>query len=402
MKKVLILGGALHQIPVIKTAKNMGLYVATADYLPDNPGHQFADEYHNISITEMDTILALAKELHVDGIICYGSDVAAPTAAYVCEKMGLPTNPLAAVQILTNKYAYRKFLHEYGFHAPEARLYTNYNLYFQEAKQWEYPVVIKPTDSSGCKGVNVLNAPMEKDLKSYFEEAIAYSRANQVIVEKFIRKLGAQISGDIFIVDGKIVFWSFGNEYYSSHSHIKAHVPIGEYWPLERDKESEKTLVSELQRLISAIHLRMGECNIEAMVDDKQQIHIMEFGPRSGGSLIPQVIEYATGVNLLPYIVKTAIGESCEDLEQKEPEGYWANYNIPAFQNGVAREIQIDSGFREKHLQCMISSIKPGEKVKRFQNGSDAVGLAIMKFDNKEQMNNCLSNIEKYIWVEIE
>ena len=98
MKKILMLGGSMQQIPIIKRAKEMGLYVITCDYCPDNPGHKFADEYYNVSTTDLDAVLELAKRLNIDGIVAYASDPAAPTAAYVSEKLGLPGNPYQSVK----------------------------------------------------------------------------------------------------------------------------------------------------------------------------------------------------------------------------------------------------------------------------------------------------------------
>ena len=80
-KKVLLLGGSHFQVPSVKTAKQLGYYVITCDYLPNNPGHKYADEYHNVSTTDKEAVLKLAKELKIDGIVCYASDPAAPTAA---------------------------------------------------------------------------------------------------------------------------------------------------------------------------------------------------------------------------------------------------------------------------------------------------------------------------------
>ena len=92
-KRILMLGGNFLQISAIERAKELGYYVITADYLPDNPGHKYSDEYHNVSTTDKEGIYKLAKELKVDGILSYASDVSAPAAAYACEKLGLPTNP---------------------------------------------------------------------------------------------------------------------------------------------------------------------------------------------------------------------------------------------------------------------------------------------------------------------
>ena len=93
-KKIMLLGGNYFQMTATKAAKELGHYVISVDYLPDNPAHKYADEYHNVSTTDKEAVLALARELNIDGIVSYASDVSAPTAAYVAEKMGLPTNPL--------------------------------------------------------------------------------------------------------------------------------------------------------------------------------------------------------------------------------------------------------------------------------------------------------------------
>ena len=124
MKRVLMLGGSNFQIPIIKKAKEMGLYVITCDYLPDNPGHKFSDEYHNVSTTDKEGVLELAKSLNIDGIVCYASDVSAPTAAYVAEKMKLPSQPYNSVYLLTHKDLFRKFLKENGFNVPKAQGYS--------------------------------------------------------------------------------------------------------------------------------------------------------------------------------------------------------------------------------------------------------------------------------------
>ena len=110
MKKLLMLGGSMQQIPAIKAAKEMGHYVITCDYLPENPGHKFADEYYNVSTTDKEAVLKLAKELKIDGIVAYASDPAAPTAAYVSENLGIPGNPYESVAMLTEKDKFRDFL----------------------------------------------------------------------------------------------------------------------------------------------------------------------------------------------------------------------------------------------------------------------------------------------------
>ena len=104
-----MLGGSLYQTYAIKKAKKMGYYVISCDYLPSNPGHKYSDEYYNVSTTDKEAVLKLAKDLQVDGVVAYASDPAAPTAAYVCEQLGLPTSPFKSVEILSNKDLFRQF-----------------------------------------------------------------------------------------------------------------------------------------------------------------------------------------------------------------------------------------------------------------------------------------------------
>ena len=102
-KKILMLGGLRYLIPVIQAAHELGYYVITCDYLPHNVAHKYADEYHNISITDKNAVLELAKELKINGIMSFAVDPGVLTAAYVCDKLGLPGNPYTSVQILQNK-----------------------------------------------------------------------------------------------------------------------------------------------------------------------------------------------------------------------------------------------------------------------------------------------------------
>ena len=184
MKKILMLGGSLYQTYAIKEAVKQGHYVITCDYLPNNPGHAYAHEYHNISTTDKDAVLHLAKTLEVDGIVAYASDPAAPTAAYVCEKLGLPTSPFKSVEILSKKDLFREFLTDNGFNVPKAKGYSNYNSAWEDKDKFRLPVMIKPVDSSGSKGINKLTDWSQ--LKEFVDDALTYSREKRFLKEEFI------------------------------------------------------------------------------------------------------------------------------------------------------------------------------------------------------------------------
>ena len=167
-KKLLLLGGSRYLIPAIKAAHDLGVYVITCDYLPDNYAHKLSDEYHNVSIIEKEAILKLAQELQIDGIMSYATDPGVATAAYVAEKMGLPgNNPYESVVILQNKGRFRKFLREHNFNVPRMRTYATWNAVKLDLNKISYPVIVKPTDSAGSKGVTRVdkeyNGPVNSD-----------------------------------------------------------------------------------------------------------------------------------------------------------------------------------------------------------------------------------------------
>ena len=365
MKKVLMLGGSLYQTFAIKKAKELGLHVITCDYLPENPGHKFADEYYNVSTTDKDAVLALARKLDVDGVVAYASDPAAPTAAYVCEKMGLPTSPYESVCILSEKDLFRKYLTEHGFNVPKAIGCTSLEEAQKAITEFQLPVMIKPVDSSGSKGINKLTDICQ--LRDFVEDALKYSRKKRIIIEEFIIKKGYQISGDAFSVDGKLVFHCLGNEYYSKKN-VKDFAPIGECWPFLMDQKYIDTLAVDLQRLISLLDMKSTAYNVEAIVGENEKVYILELGARSGGSLIPQVTYLATGVDMVEYVIKAAIGESCESLKMAPVKGYWSNYMIHSSKTGLFDGFDVDDDFRKDHLVDIVSDAKIGDPVHYFRD----------------------------------
>ena len=158
----MILGGARYALPVIEAAHKLGCYVITCDYLPDNIAHKYSDEYCNVSIIEKDAVLEAARKLQIDGIMSFACDPGVVTAAYVAEKMGLPSvGSYEAVSILQNKGKFRKFLTDHGFNVPVAKGYTSIDEALKDLDIFHWPVIVKPTDSAGSKGVTRVDNPEE-------------------------------------------------------------------------------------------------------------------------------------------------------------------------------------------------------------------------------------------------
>lgn len=387
-----MLGGSMQQIPAIQAAKARGLYTITCDYLPDNPGHKYADAYYNVSTTDKEAVLALAKELQIDGIVAYASDPAAPTAAYVAEAMGLPGNPYASVNLLTQKDLFRAFLREHGFCCPQAGGYTSYEDAWADIDRFRFPVMVKPVDSSGSKGV--VKIFTKDQLREAYEEAMSYSRGKRIIIEEFIQKKGYQVSGDGFSVDGKLVFTSYGNELYSGKG-TREYVALGEFWPLLLPDHLKDKVDAELQKLITALGMQTCAYNIEVILDENDDVYILELGPRNGGSYIPQLIQYATGVDMIDYTLRGALGEDCSDLHMVPTKGCFSNYMIYSTQSGSYKGLWFSDTFREKHLLDVYCTYSEGETVHAYQNTAHSLGTILFKADSVEEMIALTDNMEQ-------
>ena len=398
MKKILLLGGANTQIPSILTAKKMGYYTITCDYLPDNPGHKFADEYHNVSTTDKEAVLALAKELQIDGILAYATDVAAATAAYVSEAMGFPTSPYKSVDILTNKDKFRAFLEENGFCTPRARGYSSVEEAKKDLENFKFPVMVKPVDSAGSKGVARMDDAGQ--LEELVENALQYSRCKRFIIEEYVEKYRYQIAGDGFSVDGKLVFRCFANEHFSNKA-ASPYVPIGESFPYDMPKEVHEKVHAEIQRLLTLLDMKTQAYNFDIRIDKDYNVYLMEVGPRNGGNMIAQVIEKATGIPFVEYMLKAAMGEDCSELKMVEPEGFWSCYILHTLKEGNFKRIQYTDEIKKNIVEEHIH-VKEGEELIPFTGSNGTVGVLILRYDSMEEMLHKMDNMYDYITVEVE
>lgn len=399
MKKVLMLGGSHFQVPSIITAKEMGLYVITCDYLPGNPGHKYADEYYNVSTTDKEAVLNLAKTLNLDGVVCYASDPAAPTAAYVAEKLELPSNPYKSVEILSNKDMFREFLDKHGFKTPKAKGYTSIKDALDDIDGFKLPVIIKPVDSSGSKGVTKLEDVAK--LREQIEYALSFSRCKRFIIEEYVEKYGYQIAGDGFSVDGKLVFRAFANEHFDTNSD-NPFVPIGESWPYIMPARIHDKIHDEVQRLLSLLNMKTGAYNFDIRIDKDENVYLMEIGPRNGGNLIPQVTKYLTGVDMVKYTIKAALGEDCSDLQMVNPKGYWSCYMVHSSKNGILKNVVVDENFMKNNVVEFDMQYKPGDEITAFTGSNGTLGTMILKYGSQDEMIEKMDNMGNWVKVSVE
>lgn len=393
-KRVLFLGGAYSQVPIIMEAKNRGWYIITCDYLPDNPGHKYADEYYNVSTTDFENVLEVAKKTKPDFIVAYASDPAAPTASWVSEQLGLPSNSYKSVQTLAEKDLFRKFLKENGFNTPNA-VSIEEKEDIEKIKVLKLPIIIKPTDSSGSKGVTRVDKE-EGKIKA-FEYALKFSRNKRVIAEEFIDSNGNQLQGDGFVENSKLIFSYLGDHHYNKG--INPFVPYSTTWPSQISDYELQLVNKELSRAIELSGFKNGAINIEVRINKDGDIYIMEIGPRSGGNFVPQVINYSTGFNMVEGILKNINGETItiDNNFETKPSAYYVIHSpIDGLLDSVEIKDELKPFVKEYHQY-----IHPDGQVKSFQGANAAIGILLLTFSTIKVMNYYISNMNEFVVVNL-
>ena len=397
MQTILLLGGSAQQVIAIETAKRLGYRTVLCDFLENNCGKNVVDKFYLVSTTDMDAVLEVAKKENIDGVLAYASDPAAPTAAYVAEKLGLPTNPYHSVSLLCNKDRFRQFLRENGFHAPKSCGYHDKNAAISCVRDFQFPVIVKPVDSSGSKGVTVLRSAV--DAKAAIDLAFSYSRAKRIIIEEFIEKKHPYlIGGDIFVADGKVVLWGLMNCHRDSK--VNPLVPVGKSYPLLLADEDINRVKGTLQSIVRKLGFQNGAMNVELVIDRGNRVWPIDIGPRSGGNMIPDLLSYIFDVDVVEMSVLAAMGEPF-NTGIKEGTPFYATHNLHIDQNGIYKEIIFDERIEPYIIKKCIYK-KTGDAVEFFDNASKALGIIFMKFQSQEEMQSILEHIGDYIRVIVE
>lgn len=388
-KKILMLGGAHSQIPAIKYAKFKGYNVITCDYLPSNPGHNYADRYYNVSTTDLPGVLKLAKELNIDGIVAYASDPSAPAAAFVSDALDLPGPSYEAVKILSEKDLFRGFLKEHGLNSP--KYYSIKSEKDSKLVDISFPCFVKPVDSSGSKGVSKVDDFPE--LNNAINQALQFSRCKRVIVEENVETPFKQVHGDGFVYEGELVFLGLCDH------HFNGNAPIGNTFPTILDSLKIQQIKKEVAKAIKFSGFLQGAINVEVRINPEGEIVIMEIGPRSGGNYVPQLMECGTGFDEVGAIIDAAVGKKPK-LNTRKEINYCFQYILGTKRSGVLHGISFSEAIKGK-IKKQYLHREEGDKVYSYKNSSNVIGVFIIQCNNANDLEETFKGIENQIKLKI-
>lgn len=400
-KKLLMLGGSPQQVIAIEKARSLGYKTILCDYLPDNPGRHVADVFYEISTTDKEAVLRIAQNESIDGVIAYASDPAAPTAAFISDALNLPGMKYDIARCFCEKHLFRSFLKDNGFNVPEsAFLNLDNDSSLSTLSSLRLPLIIKPTDSSGSKGVTVVHKTSE--LIDAIEKAAAFSRNSIVIVEEFIQRDHPHvIEAELLVTNGKIVSWGLINSIRDNN--VNELLPSGYSYPLLLSRSRIELVKTEIEKLVKASKMEHGAFNIEMIINKNDELFFLDAGPRCGGNMLPDFISMIAREDLIKTAVQISMGETTQNsfFLPAEPNGtFWGLSVIHSDRRGFFNNLSY-SEKAHKHLKEERLLIDQGQEVHPFNTCSDLLGLSFFKFDSEEEMRSIMEHYDKNVFLDL-
>ncbi len=390
-KKLLILNGSHSEIPLIKSAKNIGFYVITSGNNPKLIGHQYADEYCFADYSDPDAVLKIAKKMNIDAVCSCCNDFGIISASYISEKMHLPGHDShETTKILHHKDLFKKFTIENNIATPFAEGFNNIERALSSIKQRKFPLIIKPIDMSGGKGVSLVRA--EQDVSDAVELSFSYSHAKRIVIEDFME--GTQHSFSTFIVKGKVVFYFSDNEY----SYPNPYLVSTSAAPSVNVNEVADDLIKAIEKMTKKLSLKDGIFHIQYIYNNNKA-YILEITRRCSGDLYPYPVDYSTGFDWAGWIVNAETGMDCSDFPVVSQKGFCGRHCIMSTRNGMIKNIIIDKKI-EDNIYDKLIWLQAGDLINNYL--ADKAGVVLLKYDSMNEMLDKTKSINQFIYMDVE
>lgn len=383
-KRLLLVGAGQEQIAAIKAAYEMDLFVIAVDGNPRAPGLRLAHQGICGDIRNVEYLTQLGKHEHVHGIFSHAVDLPHVVAS-VAQQLGLPgLAPDVAVRA-TNKWRRYQCLESHGVPCPKFALVHSIEEAQGVAAEFGYPVVLKPLESAGARGVRKVNTVGELD--TAFRCALEFSSEPSVLVEEFLQ--GWEISTESVIVDGCIVTTGFADRNYISKERFAPYfIEDGHTIPSVLPHDQQARVVKVVEQAIRSLDIHWGVAKGDVILGDSGPV-IFEMAPRtSGGRFCADMVPLATGINILPFLISMAVGVEVSEGELS-----------PKFRRGAAQRfifpdpgeivgihgVETARGLPGMYDVMLRNDMTMGRMVSPVTNHSDRIGHVIASGDTREE-----------------
>lgn len=391
MKKILVLNGTISEVPIIKKAQEMGFYVITTGNMPELPGHQFSDEYICADYSDGKAILELVKEHEVEGIVSCANDFGAITAAYVSEAMGWKGHDSYENTVLMhNKDLFRQYFIKMGFPVPVSEIFTDLNAAENYCKTCQYPVIIKPNDLTGGKGVQKVydyeNAVTALNL------AFSMSRKKVILVEEYLE--GIQQSIVVFLVNRKIAVTSSSNVYCM----LNPYLVQAETYPTTDFELVEDQLKEIILTMAEDLKLVDGVFSFQYFVKDGKPI-VIDMMRRCFGNETFLLADMRTGFPFEEAYIRASLGMDCSNLKRdKQTYQYCGHYGVMADRNGVLESWMLPEDIKTRIFKTTVN-IKRGETIHNYM--MEKIAHVYFYYDNIDIMNKEITQYNDRVIIKV-
>lgn len=305
-KKLAIIGASYLQMPLVKKAKEMGVESICFAWEEGAVCKDICDHFYPVSTVDKKEILRICREIKIDGITTIASDVAVLTVNYVAEKMGLIGNSDKYSQTATNKYLMRQCFMENQ--VPSPKFCQTDGTIPEMAKTFHYPVIVKPTDRSGSRGVEKVES--SEELQIAIERACKESFQKKAVIEEFVE--GREISVESISYQGKHYILQITDKVTTEAPFF---VELEHHQPSSLPENIKEKVKAIVLKALDALHIQYGASHSEMKITKEGDIRVIEIGARMGGDFIgSDLVKLSTGYDFLKGVIEVALGEFQEPL----------------------------------------------------------------------------------------
>ena len=375
VKRILVPNGNYTDIRLIKAFKKMGFYVITSGNDKTLEGHKYADEYVPHDYSDKEGMLELAKSLNLDYVSACSNDFGVTTAAYIAEKLGLPGHDTyASARIIAEKDLYKQFAKENHLQIIPSEGFSDYDAAVEYARKAEYPIIVKPTDLGGGKGVTRLDSFDQAE--AAIRKAFDMSKAKNIVIEPFI--VGTQHSITTFLVNRKVVTYTSFNEYDAFRNPFLVGYTTS---PADDMEHVAPVLVEQIEKMAELLHCVDGIFHVQYRMHHGKPL-IMECMRRCLGNYALEAASYLSGLEWEEWIARSYCGMDCSGIPHNTDAGrFTAHFYIQPPRNGIVKNVTVDPCL-EPYILHSIMQWEPGTVVHKFD--TQMLGFLILAFPNME------------------
>lgn len=371
-KKIMIIGASILQLPAIEKAREMGLDVVVVDMNPEAVGFNVPGvEKEIISTIDVPRIVEAAKKHRIDGVMTLATDMPMRSVAAVAEEMGLVGIDTDTAIKATNKAEMRKALQEGNVPIPKYFKVRDKNEYENAVAQFDVPFVVKPVDSSGSRGIYLIdNLDNRREISDAYHYSSQFSRSGDVVVEEYMK--GSEVSVETLTVDGVCHVIQITDKLTTGAPHF---VEMGHSQPTQLSACIAEKIAQVAKAANKAIGIKNGPSHTEIIVTAEGP-KIVELGARLGGdNITTHLVPLSTGINMVECCIKIALNEK-PDLERKWNRGSAVRYFRQ--KAGYVQRIEGIEGAMEFEGVNQISIVHDvGEHITEIDSSGSRMGFVI-------------------------